>query len=242
MQIGVQLYTLREPLAIDLPGTFQKIREAGYVFVETAGLYGLTPENYRKELDKTGLKAVACHVRLADVEDRLEETAQMAKTLGATWLVVPSIHKEIYADGWAKVGARLGKVAENVIKKGLKFAYHNHSFEFEPEDGVSGFARLWDAAPETVEVELDVYWAEHAGHDSAQWLRNLAGRVPLVHFKDGKDGIQTPLGEGDLDWVAITAAARLAGVEYAIVELDECPRDPVECVAASLTYLNSLGK
>ena len=182
MQIGVQLYTLREPLAVDLPGTFRQIREAGYVFVETAGLYGLTPENYRSELDKAGLKAVASHVGLGDVEDRLDETAKMAKTLGANWLVVPSIDREVYVDGWSKVGERLGKDAENVIKMGLKFAYHNHDFEFEQEDGVSGFARLWDAAPETVEVELDVYWAEHAGHDSAQWLRNLAGRVPLAHF------------------------------------------------------------
>lgn len=241
MHLGVQLFTLRELIDADLPATFKQVREVGYTYVETAGLHGRTAEDYRIELDKARLKAVACHVGLPDVEHNLESTAAMAKTLGATWLIVPWIGKESYESGWATFGERLGKVAEKVIKQGLKFGYHNHDFEFAEEDGIPGFTRLWDAAPETVEVELDVYWANYAGHDPAQWLRNLAGRVPLAHFKDGKDGQYLPAGEGELDWGAIKKAAEIAGVEYAIVELDTCPRDPIDCIATSFSYFKKLG-
>jgi len=241
MHLGVQLFTLRDVMDKDLAGTLRKVGEAGYRYVETAGLHGRTPEEFRRELDAAGLQAVACHVGLPEVEERLDENARIAEVLGVEWLVVPWIPKEAYEGGWAKFGERLGVVAKNVIAKGLKFGYHNHAFEFEPENGVPGYELLWQGAPETVEAEIDVYWAQHAGHDPANWLRRLAGRVPLAHFKDGRDGTMTPVGEGDLDWPGIIAAAKLAGVQYAIVELDECPRDPVECVVASYNYLNGLG-
>ena len=241
MRIGVQLYTLRDQLDNDLPGTFSRLQQIGYKVVETAGLHGLTPDQYRKRLDEAGLNAVSCHVGLPDVEGNLDETAAMAKALGATWLVVPWIGEETYGAGWAQVGERMGKVAENVLKKGLKFGYHNHAFEFDLEDGIPGFARFWDAAPVLVEAELDLYWAHYAGHEPSQWLRNLSGRVSLAHFKDGKDGKFTPVGEGEIDWKVIKQAAELAGVEYAIVELDECPRDPIDCVESSFNYLKGIG-
>lgn len=241
MRLAVQLYTLRDELAKDLEGTLRKTSDAGYEFVETAGTCGLDPIEFRKKLDAAGLQAVSAHVGLDDVEGGLAQTVATAKTLGADWLVVPWIPKEAYADSWDTFGRRLGRIAERVLSQGLRFAYHNHEFEFKEHEGRPGFQTLWDAAPETVEVELDVYWAHRAGHDPSEWLRALAGRVPLVHMKDGRDGKFTPVGEGELEWEPIIAAARTAGVEWAIVELDECPSDPVDCVGASYLYLTGLG-
>jgi sugar phosphate isomerase/epimerase len=241
MRLGVQLYTLRDLMDADLPGTLAKVAGIGYRFVETAGLHGRSPGEYRLELDRARLTAVACHVGLPEVEGGLADSISMAATLGAHWLVVPWVPQGAYSGGWDAFGKRLGRVAENVIKSGLRFAYHNHAFEFELEDGTTGYERLWASAPETVEAELDVYWADHAGNDPADWLRRLAGRVPLAHFKDGKDGRFTAVGEGTLDWGEIVKAANTAGVEYAIVELDECPRDGIDCVADSFKFLRGVG-
>lgn len=241
MRLAVQLFTLRDLMEKDLPGTLAKVFDAGFMAVETAGTYGLSASGFRDELTKAGLKAVACHVGLSDIEDNLAETVQDAKSLGAEWLVVPWVPKEAYAKGWADFGSRLGRAAERVIAKGMKLAYHNHAFEFEPEDGVPGFEVLWNNTPETVEAEVDLYWAHYAGHDPSEWLRKLAGRVPLAHFKDGVGDKHMPAGEGDMDWASIIPAAKTAGVEWAIVELDECPRDPIECVATSFNYLRGLG-
>ncbi|MBS1714107.1 MAG: sugar phosphate isomerase/epimerase [Armatimonadetes bacterium] len=241
MKLAVQLYTLRESLAKDLDGTLKRTSDSGYEHVETAGTCGLSPKEFRKRLDSVGLRAVSCHVGLDDVEGGLSESEDMAKTLGAEWLVVPWISEAEYAGGWDRFGERLGSVAETVLSRGLKFAYHNHDFEFREQNGRPGFETLWESAPETVEAELDVYWAHRAGRDPAEVLRALSGRVPLVHFKDGRDGAFTPVGEGSLEWEPIVAAARTAGVEWAIVELDESPSDPVDCVAASYLYLTGLG-
>lgn len=201
----------------------------------------MDPRAFRNELDRAGLQAIAAHVGLEDVDDRAQETVSMAKTLGAEWLVVPWIPKEAYRDGWAAFGQRLGRIAETLLSTGMKFAYHNHAFEFEVEDGVPGFETLWNSAPETVEAELDLYWAHNAGHDPVDWLRKLSGRVPLAHFKDGLDGQFTPVGQGQLDWKGILPVAKNVGVEWAIVELDECPNDPLDCVSQSFDYLRDLG-
>ena len=241
MRLAVQLYTLRDPLAADLDGTLKRTSDSGFEFVETAGTCGLSPREFAARLDSAGLRAVAAHVGLDAVEGGLSETEDMAKSLGAEWLVVPWIGEDVYVEGWGPFGERLGRIAENVLARGLRFAYHNHDFEFRIQDGRPGYEALWEAAPETVEAELDVYWARHAGHDPAEWLRKLAGRVPLVHFKDGRDGRFTPVGEGELEWDPIVVAARTAGVEWAIVELDESPSDPIDCVAASYLFLTGMG-
>jgi sugar phosphate isomerase/epimerase len=49
------------------------------------------------------------------------------------------------------------------------------------------------------------------------------------------------IGEGNLDWADVLAACRDAGVEWLIVEQDECRRDPFESLAISRRNLRSLG-
>ncbi|MBS1724358.1 MAG: sugar phosphate isomerase/epimerase [Armatimonadetes bacterium] len=241
MRLAVQLFTLRDLLAEDVNKTLAGVSYSGFNFVETAGTCGLSVQEFASALEDNGLEAVATHVGLDAVEQNLDETAEEAMALGAEWIVVPWVPRDAYADGWAAFAERLGTASERVLAKGLQLAYHNHDFEFVEENGTPGYEILWDSAPETLEAELDVFWAHAAGHDPADWLRRLAGRVPLVHFKDGKGEQHVPVGEGDLDFVEIVKAARTVGVEWAIVELDHCPRDPLECVAASFDYLRSLG-
>lgn len=237
MRAAVQLYTLRDLLEENLTGTLAAVKSMGYEYVETAGLYGRTPEEFRSELDHAGLKAIASHVGLSDLESHLEHEARVALAVGAAWLVVPWIAEADYEQGWDKFAQRLSTLGERCLAAGVRLAYHNHEFEFANQ----GYALLWDNASEVVEAELDLYWVHRSGNDPSRWLRNLAGRVPLAHFKDGKAGKFTPVGEGELPWPDIIESARLAGVEYAIVELDTCPRDPLECVRSSLQFLNKLG-
>lgn len=237
MRLAVQLYTLRDLLEDDLTRTLSAVREIGYECVETAGLHGRTPEEFRSELDQAGLTAVSCHVGLTEVETHLDHEVRTATELGAQWLVVPWLAADDYSAGWDKVAGRLERVADLALASGMQFAYHNHDFEFAND----GFTTLWDTAAETLEAELDLYWVQVAGHDPSQWLRALAGRVPLAHFKDGKNGAFTPVGEGTLPWAEIIESAKLAGVQYAIVELDECPRDPLACIEASFEFLRDSG-
>jgi sugar phosphate isomerase/epimerase len=126
---------------------------------------------------------------------------------------------------------------------GLRFAYHNHNFEFMPLDGGTMFDILvQDTDPALVGFELDVYWTQYAGVDPVATIKRLAGRVPLLHAKDMSEGeprTDAPVGEGILPWGDIISASEAAGVEYYIVEQDH-PRNPLRDTAQSLQNLRHL--
>jgi hypothetical protein len=54
-QISIQLYTLRDQLAIDLEGTLQALGEIGYTRVEHAGFVGRTITEFKAALDAAEL-------------------------------------------------------------------------------------------------------------------------------------------------------------------------------------------
>ena len=94
-------------------------------------------------------------------------------------------------------------------------------------------------------AELDTYWLQHGGADPAHWIGKLKGRVPLVHLKDmavqGTTPIMAEVGEGNMNWEAILASCRAAGVRWYIVEQDICQRDPFESLRISLQNLRGMG-
>ena len=61
-QISIQLYTLRDQLAIDLEGTLQALADIGYTRVEHAGFVGRTVTEFKAALDAAGLRATSGHV------------------------------------------------------------------------------------------------------------------------------------------------------------------------------------
>src|ERR1035437_6421705 len=79
--ISIQLYSVRELAAQDPVGTITKVAEAGYTGVEPAGLYGMTPKDFRALLDQVGLVASSTHGALPTVEN-LEEIVETARIIG----------------------------------------------------------------------------------------------------------------------------------------------------------------
>lgn len=245
MKIAVQLYTLREELAADTLGGLARLAEIGYRHVEVAGTYGMSPERFRGLLDAAGLAAIGMHVGLTELETDPQRVADEARVLGCDFVILPWISREDYRSGWPDFAGRLREIGERMFEFGLRFAYHNHDFEFERSGGRTGWHELWDSlAGSRVQAEVDVYWVTAGGHDPASEIRRLAGRVPLIHFKDMSEGDPprfVPVGEGRLDWPGIIAACREAGTEWAVVELDTCPRDAFDCVESARRALLELG-
>src|SRR5688572_12662133 len=81
-RIGLQLYSLRDQFASDVPKTLDQVRGFGIKYVETHSTYGLTPEKFRAELDSRGLKATAGHFSYERCRDDIEGVAREAKILG----------------------------------------------------------------------------------------------------------------------------------------------------------------
>ena len=51
MKIGLQLYTIREPLGKDFWGTLDKVAAMGYRNVQLAGFLGRSPNELKAALD-----------------------------------------------------------------------------------------------------------------------------------------------------------------------------------------------
>jgi sugar phosphate isomerase/epimerase len=254
--VGLQLWSLREQLKKDVPGTLAKVRPLGIREVETAGTWGQTAEGHRAALDKAGLRCQASHMGFERLRDDLAGTLKEAKTLGASWVVCPWIPHDD-AKGFTRDDAMKAAVAFNGFAKagkdeGLKFAYHCHGYEFAPgADGTLFDILAADADPALVQFEVDVFWAKAGGVDPARLIQKYKGRVPFLHVKDMKKGLNlppgssgapddtnVPLGTGQIDWPAIFHASVKSGTLVYYIE-DESP-DPLRQIPQSLQYLAGL--
>ncbi|MFE5319817.1 sugar phosphate isomerase/epimerase family protein [Paenibacillus sp. NPDC056579] len=245
MGIGVQLYTVRDDLAKDFRGTLRRVAELGYEGVEFAGYGGLPADELKQLLDELNLKPIGAHVSLQNMRNDLDKEIDYLLAIGAKYLICPYVAAEDRqdAEAWKSLFVFLGEAARRANEKGLKFAYHNHAFEFETKIGDQYvFDALYASAPEHILVEMDAGWVQYAGLDTLKYIADYAGRLPLLHLKDFKGMINNQintveLGQGEIDLPVVIQAASDADVEWLIVEQDRCQNPPLESVATSLKWL-----
>lgn len=236
--IALQLYTVRDQLSQDTPGTVQRVAEIGY---RAAEIVGATRAEVGPLLEKNGIRAVSAHVSLDDLADPKAILTELAG-LGcqaAALAFLPAERRQTVA-AVREVADAINGAARIASELGLRFGYHNHAFEFEPLEGTNVFDVLaQETDPKTVFFELDVYWLARAGIDPAARIEALAGRVPLIHVKDmanDENHSFAPVGTGVLDWERILSAAAASGSEWYIVEQD-VSADPFTDIATSLRNL-----
>jgi sugar phosphate isomerase/epimerase len=245
IKLGIQNYTIRNELEVDFFGAIEKCREMGLRYCQiSGGLYGHAPEEVRDRFSRMDMHAVAVHAGLEELENDFERVIEQATVLGYRLIVLPWVAKERLAQGWAKFAKEVEPIARKLKERGFQFNYHNHSFEFEREaDGRIGLDVFYEETdPDLVFAEIDTYWVKHGGQDPAAYIRKVKGRTSLTHFKDmAQDGSMTECGEGILDWDGILAACRDVGVEYGVIELDECPHPTFESVRMCTEFFRSKG-
>ena len=245
MKIAVQLYTLRDLLQNDTWGTLQRLRDMGFKSGQLAGTYGHSFQVFASRCKDMGFQGIAPHMGIDEFENKIENVLELCSAIGSDTAVLPWVGEDVYGEGWSKAAERLGEIGENMKSHGLRFLYHNHAFEFELDGDTPGFDVLWESAdPETVGCEMDAYWVQYGGGDPVEYLKKLGSRVKTMHFKDMKPGEKMEMedvGYGILDWQNIIPAAKKAGVEYAIIEHDAPPGDPLQHVARSREFLLGQG-
>ena len=245
MKLSVQCYTLRDTFAQDVWGTYESLKKIGLDYVELAGTNGLSAKELKAGLDKIGLKVSGAHIGLGELTSDLDKVIEDAKVLENPHVILPWVGEDSYGKGWDKFAKELEPIAEKIVAAGLGFAYHNHAFEFAVKDGKVGLDLFYETAdPKLIGAQIDTYWVQFGGKDPAAYIKNLAGRIKLVHLKDGKIGGEPhylEAGLGDLDMPKIVASCRMVGVEFGAIELDVCPREPLESVRMSVEYLKSIG-
>ena len=252
--LALQLYSVRDDLKKDVPGTLARVRGMGFQNVELGGgYYGLTPEAFRQALVKAQLKPVSMHAGFDLLEKDLDRVVAEARIFGVEYVGCAWIPhgKDFTAADVTRAATVFNRVGERLQAAGFKFMYHLHGYEFVQDGTGTLFDRLAEATnPATVFFQNDVFWAHHGGANPAKLLLKYPRRFRLVHLKDMKKGTvgnltgQAPdetsvaLGTGQFDIVAVLKAAREIGIAWYIIE-EESP-EPLINVPAGKKYLETV--
>ncbi len=243
-QIAVQLYTLRDQLAENFESVVRHVAEIGYDGVETAHMYGESPEAGARLFRELGLEVCAAHGKMETL-DEPNAVRDLFNTLGTKRFVCAWLPPERF-----ETPALIREACDelnraNDILRGidLELFYHNHWQEGELVEGKRVYQYMLEYLDPTVGFEYDVYWAQNSGVDPVAAVKELGKRAPLLHLKDGpttpREAGMTALGEGIVDIHGIVEASRKTA-DWWIVELDRSDNDMMQAVEKSYTYLKSL--
>ncbi len=242
IRVALGLYSVREECERDWPGTLKAVAEMGYEGVEFAGYHGWSAKALRQILADNGLGIASCHVGLNMLtDDELKKTVEFHQELGVKLLVIP-YHEETSAEGWRNFAADLAEISDRLAAYGMQVGYHNHTHEMRPVDGSIPWEIVFDNTPFAVSHQPDTGHMVRGGRDPAAYIRRYRGRTRTVHLKEyDPENEHAILGEGKVNWEAVFHACREAGgTEWYIIEAENCPCPPLECVAVCLRNLEKL--
>lgn len=259
--VGLILYTIRDAIAADLPGSLKKVSDLGYQHLEMASysdgkFYGLTPREFKKIVKDLDMDIISSHAGVESTGITMENAKKMADAhaeVGVKYCIQPWVNaKDRNIETYKRMIGDWNKVGEIMKNVGIQFGYHNHNFEFATVDGIVPYYDLYmkELDPELVTMELDLFWATKAGQDPVEMFEKYPGRFQLLHLKDMsldnapyydvlKDDI-VPVGSGLIDFKRILAAKKTAGVKYTFVEDDNQGNGhPFEGIKTSITNLTT---
>jgi len=247
--LSVQLYTVRNSLTTPeaVAESLKKIRAIGYRFVEVSSLEHIPTPQAKAMLEEAGLQVSAIHLDHAPLLANLDECLEQCRIFGTNNIIL-SMMPEEYAqqgrDGFQRFIDEAAPLCEKVRAAGFTISYHNHNYEFTRFDNRPALEWIFDSIP-CLGAEIDTHWIQMGGGDPVVWIRKVAGRMNSVHLKDFTVEMWTPIfaevGQGSLNWSEIIPACHEAGVEFFVVEQDECRRDPFESLKLSYEFLKTFG-
>jgi sugar phosphate isomerase/epimerase len=246
--IGLELYSVRDQLKVDLMGTVREVAKLGYQGVEFYSPYfqwtTAQAKDVRKLLDDVGMKCYSTHNgAVSFTPENIPKAIELNSIIGSKYVVMASAGKVAGLDGWKGVGETLTRAAEKMKSAGLSTGFHNHQTEFMPIEGKRPMEVLAANSSKDVVLQLDVGTCIHAGSDPVAWIKANPGRIKSIHCKDwSKDkGYRVLTGEGEAPWKAIIAAAeKTGGVEYYLIEQEGADTPPMETAALCLANFKKI--
>jgi len=209
---------------------FERLKEAGFQGVELVSPNELDRDEVLRARDKTGLvihgvsgskhwqdtlsspDAATVERGLAAIRKEFEDVKAYG---GTTVLVVPAVVTPAvsYRDAWTRSQAAIKTLIPDAEKHGVKIAIEEvwNKFLLSPVE----FARYVDEFRSPwVGAYFDVGNVVEFGYPQ-EWVRELGKRILKIHVKEYKKEKRFgyPLGEGEIDWPAVTRALRDVGYE-----------------------------
>ena len=261
--IGLQLYTIRDAMGTDVPGSLKKVADLGYKYLELAKyadgkFYGYEPLEFKKIVSDLGMEILSSHTQVEAQGITLDNAKKMTEDhakLGVKYCVQPWVVEEARKTvaSYQKMVADWNKVGEIMKGSGIQFGYHNHNFEFDTIEGKVPYFDIFlkELDKDLVTMEIDLFWVTKAGQNPVEIFKKYPGRFQLFHLKDmftsqppfytttGVDDF-APVGAGVVNFKEILAAKDIAGMKYMIVEQDKSREGkPFDDIKTSITNLTT---
>lgn len=240
MNLSVQLYTVRSLMAEDAKGTLFALRDLGLQYVETAGLYELSAQEFRAILEEAGLKVSGMHVGFSDLENNLEKVVSDARELGCSCVTNPWVSiEEVWKPDLEGFMRRNETVGRKLRDAGISYSFHNHGGEVVDEK-LKAFFDGTDS--DSVRAQFDLGWIFFAKDNPLDYLERYAGRIDSVHLKDmdlNADPVDVVAGTGEIDWAPILAKCEEIQVPFGVIELDNPGDDPLGAVAQCVEFFRN---
>jgi sugar phosphate isomerase/epimerase len=245
--VAAQLYTVRDfiktPPAI--AASLKRVRKIGYQAVQVSGMGPIAEEELLRILDGEGLVCCVTHEPGERILQEPQRVVDRLRKLKCRHTAYP-YSGGIKFDSTASVkefSAKLNAAGKVLHDAGLVLSYHNHAIEFRRLEGRTILEMIFaETDPRYLKAEIDTYWVQYGGGSPLEWCRKMKKRLPLLHLKDyGVNANDQPtyaeIGNGNLGWKEIIAAAEENGCEWFIVEQDTCPGDPFDSLKISYDYI-----
>lgn len=256
-KMGLQLFTIREPMAKDPKAALKQASALGFQDTETygfdpekVGYYGFSAGDFKKILEDNGLTTTSGHYDFAkyfkssddDLKRYVDQCIKGAHAVGQPYITWPWLDENSRSlDSFKLLAGKLNMMGEQIRKAGLTLAYHNHNFEFIDHGGHNGYEIVMNETdPDLVKLQIDLYWAMHSSKLTPHELfMKQPGRFVMWHIKDmdKKTRDYTELGNGSIDYTVILPDATLAGMQYYYLEQGgNFAKDPMTSITESAGY------
>jgi sugar phosphate isomerase/epimerase len=242
--VGVQLYSVRNEAAKDLPAVLEAIGKIGYKGVEFAGYYGWDgkPQELRRLLDSNGLKCCGTHTGLDTVTgDNLKATAELHSILGNSFLIVPSLQVE-GALGWLDMAKRFNEIAAKAKELGMRVGYHAHAGDFRKIGDTTSWEIFFDNTGPDVIMQNDIGNCLSGGGDPVAILKKYPGRSASVHLKEFGGPEAAVIGQGIVPWADVFEVCETTGGTIWYVVEHEVGDDPMGSIKGCLEGLRKMGR
>ncbi|MBR0535802.1 MAG: sugar phosphate isomerase/epimerase [Clostridia bacterium] len=252
IKLGVQLYTLRDQCknAEDFETTLKFLQSIGCNVIQISAIGDIDPIVVGELVDKYNMEVCLTHKSYDRMKNDLPALMREHDLIHCKNIGIGAMPGNIHQTPEGVTGfiAKCNEIGRAMHDEGKQLCYHNHAFEFEVYDGMRTFERLInETTPETLHFVPDVYWMQVGGVNPAEYMKKLAGRVEVCHFKDMciVDNQQrfAECGTGNIDLGACYRTCKEIGVKYIVIEQDLCyDKHPYEAVRIGFEGLKRIAE
>lgn len=232
--LGFQVWTVKDQLIKDFPGTLKMMANLGYQSVEMCSPPGYVSSGFgplvsmkgaemKRIVEDCGLKLESTHYGMGELREKLSERIDFALESGQKQMICSSfwLPKDAKMSDWMKAVDELNEIGAKTKKAGIQTGFHNHHMEFEKLDGKLIYDELLKHFdPELVKMQFQVAVIS-IGYKAAEYFSKYPGRFISAHLADwsAAENKQVPVGKGIVDWKEFFKAAENSGVKNYFVEM-----------------------